>query len=199
MASQLYPKGKKKLLDADIDLLVDMEKGRSLFDQAALLVELRELLGAGGEAPAAGGAAAEENAAAAESRVLKLAKTGNSRIAFYYPYLSPGVLTSVALDERFTEAHYLLGLCLRDRANEAGALEALTRAVAINPAFAAAREELADLFERVDRRRPGVRQPQRLIRDAGGESAQRELSGRAASAPSADRDRAGSCGCATEP
>lgn len=31
--------------DSDIDLLVRMERGRSLFDQAALLLELRDLLG----------------------------------------------------------------------------------------------------------------------------------------------------------
>lgn len=31
--------------ESDIDLLVRMERGRSLFDQAALLVELRDLLG----------------------------------------------------------------------------------------------------------------------------------------------------------
>jgi hypothetical protein len=47
----------------------------------------------------AGGAAAEANTAAAEARVLKLPKTGNKSIAFYYPYLSPGFLDQVALDE----------------------------------------------------------------------------------------------------
>ena len=31
--------------DSDIDLLVRMQAGRSLFDQAALLVDLRDLLG----------------------------------------------------------------------------------------------------------------------------------------------------------
>lgn len=31
--------------ESDIDLLVEMEAGRSLLDQAALLVELRDLLG----------------------------------------------------------------------------------------------------------------------------------------------------------
>lgn len=31
--------------DSDVDLLVDFKPGRSIFDQAALLVELRELLG----------------------------------------------------------------------------------------------------------------------------------------------------------
>jgi hypothetical protein len=49
---------------------------------------------------AAGGSAAEANAAAAETRVLKLSKQGNSKIAFYYPYLSPGTLDHVALDDQ---------------------------------------------------------------------------------------------------
>ena len=48
-------------------------------------------------------------------------------------------------NDRFAEAHYLLGMCLRDREQNDEALRALTRAVEINPAFAAAREELVDL------------------------------------------------------
>ena len=48
----------------------------------------------------AGGAAAEENEAAAEVRILELATTGNTKIEFFYPYLSPGRLTSVLLDDK---------------------------------------------------------------------------------------------------
>lgn len=33
--------------DSDIDLLVDLEQGRSLLDHAALLLDLEELLGCG--------------------------------------------------------------------------------------------------------------------------------------------------------
>jgi Domain of unknown function (DUF4157) len=43
---------------------------------------------------------AEETTPVGEARVLKLPKTGHSKIAFYYPYLSPGTLTSVALDDK---------------------------------------------------------------------------------------------------
>lgn len=53
------------------------------------------LAGTGSGASAEG----QENAAT-ESRVLELAKPGNERIEFFYPYLSPGRLTSVALDEK---------------------------------------------------------------------------------------------------
>ena len=31
--------------DSDLDLLVDLERGRSLLDQAALMIELEKLLG----------------------------------------------------------------------------------------------------------------------------------------------------------
>ena len=31
--------------DSDLDLLVDLERGRSLLDQAGLMIELEELLG----------------------------------------------------------------------------------------------------------------------------------------------------------
>ena len=69
---------------------------------------------------------------------------------------------AVTLDGRFTEAYYLLGICLRDRADDTAALEALTRAVTVNPTFAAAREELADLYETADRRRDAIEQLEAL-------------------------------------
>jgi tetratricopeptide (TPR) repeat protein len=68
---------------------------------------------------------------------------------------------AVAIDDRFTEAHYLLGMCLRDQSGDE-ALRALTRAVEINPAFAAAREELADIYERAERRTEAVEQLEAL-------------------------------------
>ncbi|MFC5645430.1 eCIS core domain-containing protein [Kitasatospora cinereorecta] len=57
-------------------------------------------------APAAAAPAGPEGIAdptqapAGEARRLRLDKAKNTRIAFYYPYLSPGELTSVALDEQ---------------------------------------------------------------------------------------------------
>jgi tetratricopeptide (TPR) repeat protein len=52
---------------------------------------------------------------------------------------------SIALDGRFAEAHYLLGLCQRvSSAKEAKA--SLARAIEVQPSFIAAREELARLL-----------------------------------------------------
>lgn len=48
---------------------------------------------------AAGGEAATENAAAAEQRKLTI-PAGPQKIKFYYPYLSPGYLTSASLDDK---------------------------------------------------------------------------------------------------
>jgi tetratricopeptide (TPR) repeat protein len=57
---------------------------------------------------------------------------------------------AVAIDDRFPEAHYLLGLCLRE-ANRTQALQSLRRALEINATFAAAREELARVYEQMGR------------------------------------------------
>ena len=57
---------------------------------------------------------------------------------------------AITLNDRFSEAHYLLGLCLRetDRRQSLGAFH---RALEISPTFAAAREELARLYEQMGR------------------------------------------------
>jgi tetratricopeptide (TPR) repeat protein len=68
---------------------------------------------------------------------------------------------AVALDDRFAEAHYLLGLCLRD-SNRQQALGALTKAVQINATFAAAREELARVYESAGRQRDAIDQLEAL-------------------------------------
>jgi tetratricopeptide (TPR) repeat protein len=69
---------------------------------------------------------------------------------------------AVALDNRLAEAHYLLGLCLRSQSATRAALDSLTRAVEINAAFVAAREELADLYERAGQRQKAVEQLEAL-------------------------------------
>lgn len=55
-------------------------------------------------APAAGGAPAATpataTAPAGESRVLKLAKTTGTDVKFYYPWLSPGTLTTLAMTDK---------------------------------------------------------------------------------------------------
>jgi tetratricopeptide (TPR) repeat protein len=58
---------------------------------------------------------------------------------------------SLAIEERFAEGHYLLGLCLRDAQQTREALSALARSVALAPAMLPAREELADLYARLGR------------------------------------------------
>jgi tetratricopeptide (TPR) repeat protein len=58
---------------------------------------------------------------------------------------------SLALEERFAEGHYLLGLCLRDAQRTDEALGALERSAALAPAMLAPREELADLLGRLGR------------------------------------------------
>jgi hypothetical protein len=67
-----------------------------------------ELPSSDGPAPsigaAAGGDAKEANATAAELRILKLDAKTNKKVAFYYPYLSPGELTSLTMDEQGTLA-----------------------------------------------------------------------------------------------
>jgi tetratricopeptide (TPR) repeat protein len=65
---------------------------------------------------------------------------------------------AVALDEGLGQAHYLLGVCLRDTQHPDAALAALTSAVRAEPSLLAAREELADLYESLGRRREGIQQ-----------------------------------------
>jgi tetratricopeptide (TPR) repeat protein len=53
---------------------------------------------------------------------------------------------ALVLEPGFDEAHYLLGLALRDTQDMAGAMASLERAIQANPSLTAAREELADLY-----------------------------------------------------
>ena len=68
---------------------------------------------------------------------------------------------ALAIDERLAEAHYLLGMCLR-AARTGDAVRPLQRAIALNPAFAAAREELADVYGELGRTRDRVEQLEAL-------------------------------------
>jgi tetratricopeptide (TPR) repeat protein len=68
---------------------------------------------------------------------------------------------AVAFDDRFTEAHYLLGLCLRETDRNL-ALRALRRALEVNATFAAAREELARVYEELDRHQDAIDQLEAL-------------------------------------
>jgi tetratricopeptide (TPR) repeat protein len=60
------------------------------------------------------------------------------------------------------EAHYLLGLCLRERERFAEAQLALEKAISLNPAFGEAREELVDLYTSMGRPRDGIEQLEAL-------------------------------------
>jgi Flp pilus assembly protein TadD len=59
---------------------------------------------------------------------------------------------TVRASETDPAAHYLLGLCLRDRRRTLEAQRAFEQAVALSPGFVAAREELADLYAAQSRR-----------------------------------------------
>jgi tetratricopeptide (TPR) repeat protein len=59
---------------------------------------------------------------------------------------------AVRLDENLADAHYLIGICLRDKQQPADAIAALEKAAAISPALVPAREELAELYAGLGRR-----------------------------------------------
>jgi tetratricopeptide (TPR) repeat protein len=61
-------------------------------------------------------------------------------------------LKTVRLSDSDPEAHYLLGLCLRDRRRPLEAQRAFEQAVALSPGLVPAREELADLYAAQTRR-----------------------------------------------
>jgi tetratricopeptide (TPR) repeat protein len=69
---------------------------------------------------------------------------------------------AVRLDDRSADAHYLRGICLREKKRLPEALRAVERALALNPALLAAREELADLYGAMDRRGEQLEQLQLL-------------------------------------
>jgi tetratricopeptide (TPR) repeat protein len=64
---------------------------------------------------------------------------------------------AIALESKFAEAHYLLGLCLRDVRDLRGAVTSLERAVAVGPAMLQAREELAELYAQQGRQRDRIK------------------------------------------
>jgi tetratricopeptide (TPR) repeat protein len=65
---------------------------------------------------------------------------------------------AVKLNPDFHEAHYVLGLCLKDREELKGARAAFDRALAISPAFIPAREELAELHRLQQQTRDEIEQ-----------------------------------------
>ena len=69
---------------------------------------------------------------------------------------------AVALDDKFAEAHYLLGLCQRDAQRFTAALASLNKAVELAPTMVQAREELADLYDKLGRNEDAIEQREAL-------------------------------------
>jgi tetratricopeptide (TPR) repeat protein len=80
-----------------------------------------------------------------------LYKLGLARYRAGQPALAVASLTkAVALDDR-AETHYLMGLCLRDSQRPTQAVASLSKAIGLAPTMLQAREELADLYEKLGR------------------------------------------------
>ena len=91
------------------------------------------------------------------------------------------------LDDRLADAHYLLGLCLREQdADGRGAARRSNSAVALAPGLIPAREELADLYASLGRRADELEQLQVL---AGLDRRSRRAAGRVGLAHAARRPR----------
>jgi tetratricopeptide (TPR) repeat protein len=80
---------------------------------------------------------------------------------------------AIALDPRFAEAYYLLGLCERDAQHPDAARAALEQSIELNPALLQAREELASLHGALGR--PDRRLAQLILLAALDQSASREV------------------------
>jgi tetratricopeptide (TPR) repeat protein len=70
--------------------------------------------------------------------------------------------TTIRLNDRAADAHYLLGLALREQHRPADAQRAFERAIELAPALIAAREELADLYRALGRHADELEQLQVL-------------------------------------
>ena len=70
----------------------------------------------------------------------------------------PLLRQAIALDVRFSEAHYLLGLCLREQGRLEEARDALQSAVDLSPGFLQARDVLANVHSALGDRRAELRQ-----------------------------------------
>ena len=71
---------------------------------------------------------------------------------------APLLRQAIVLDARFSEAHYLLGLCLREQGSLEEAREALQSAVDLSPGFLQAREALANVHHALGDRPAELRQ-----------------------------------------
>jgi tetratricopeptide (TPR) repeat protein len=81
---------------------------------------------------------------------------------------------TLRIDEKLTDAHYLQGLCLRDKQKVPEAEAAFERAIALAPGHVPAREELADLYRAQNRRREELEQL-RLIAEFDPDQVERQV------------------------
>jgi tetratricopeptide (TPR) repeat protein len=70
---------------------------------------------------------------------------------------------AIKINTNFHQAHYVLGLCLKDRDELPDASAAFGRAIAISPAFIPAREELVDLYRLQNNTRAEIEQLEALF------------------------------------
>jgi Flp pilus assembly protein TadD len=70
--------------------------------------------------------------------------------------------STLRMDAGLADAHYLLGVCLRDRQRTRDAASAFERAVALAPTHIAAREELAEAYRSSGRRADEIEQLQTI-------------------------------------
>lgn len=104
-----------------------------------------------------------------DDRPRVLYKLGLARYLAGHTAAAAEALTSaVALDGRFAEAQYLLGVCLRELGDSAEAESAFARALALAPRLTAAREQLAEVYGQTGRRGARISQLERLAVDPGG-------------------------------
>lgn len=74
-----------------------------------------------------------------------------------------GTLTeTLRLNDKLADAHYLRGLCLREKRRSAEAIQSFERAVVLSPGLIAAREELVDLYGASNRHADEIEQLQVL-------------------------------------
>ena len=87
-------------------------------------------------------------------------------LAHYRDHNLDGALASLfqmaRQDDSFADAHYLIGLCLKDKDRHSEAVAEFERAVQLSPGMIAAREELAELYARLGRSAKEIEQLQML-------------------------------------
>ena len=127
--------------------------------------------------------------AAIDDRPQALYKLGLARyLAGHTQGAADALRQAVKMDTRFAEAHYLLGVCLRDMKRLQGAESALERAILLSPGLLAAREQLADLYALLGRPPERIKQLEDLL--AADASAARHVSLAMAYAESGQPQRA---------